>query len=70
MQDSITVDTDQLPQLETVFDQPRLVIDEHEWIQQGYHIIEQCHDHKGIPIPVGKLLIKHDGRYELVDESR
>lgn len=60
-----------LPQTSTVLDVPNLVIDDHIWIQQGYHIIEQCHDHRGIPIPNGKMLIKKaDGRYDLVDETR
>lgn len=65
-----TPDTDQLPQIEAVFDQPKLEIDKHEWIQQNYVIIDQCCSHQAIAIPDGKLLVKKDGRYDLIDESR
>lgn len=59
-----------LPQTTTVLNPPRLVIDEHEWLQQGYVIIDQCCDGQAIAIPSGKMLVKTDGRYDLVDESR
>jgi hypothetical protein len=63
-----------LPQTETVFDRPQLVINEHEWQQQGYMITDVCNPHTincqhvGIPIPSGKLLIKSKEGYALVDE--
>lgn len=59
-----------LPQTTTVMNPPRLVIDEHEWLQQGYTIIDQCCDGQAIAIPSGTMLIKKDGRYDLVSESR
>jgi hypothetical protein len=67
---------DELPQTEQVFDAPELVINQHEWIQQGYYITDVCSPKKldcytgGIPIPYGKMLIRKDGRYDLTDESR
>jgi hypothetical protein len=57
-----------LPQTTTVFDVPQLKIDDHIWVQQGNHIIEQCHDHRGIPIPAGTMLVKGLEGYKLVDE--
>lgn len=62
------LDIDNLPQTETVFDQPKLAIDDHTWLQQGGYIIEQCHNGLGIPIPSGSMLVKEEGRYKLVDE--
>lgn len=65
-----------LPQTSTVFNRPALHFDSHEWVQQGYMIQDNCRPRTpnceavGIPIPSGKLLIKIDGRYELVDEHR
>lgn len=57
-----------LPQTEAIFDVPQLQIDQHTWVQQGNYIIEQCHDHKGIPIPSGMMLVKEGSSYKLVDE--
>lgn len=57
-----------LPQTTTVFAQPGLNIDEHVWLQEGYRIIEQCHNNQAIPIPSGTMLMKKEGRYTLVDE--
>lgn len=63
-----------LPQTTAVFDQPKLVIDEHEWVQRGYMIEDNCRPKRanclaiGAPIPTGKLLIKEKGRYKLVSE--
>lgn len=68
--DYTEAELEQLPQLETVFDQPKLEIDKHQWLQQGYYIIDQCCSGMAIAIPSGQMLIKKDGRYDLVDESR
>ncbi len=63
-----------LPQTNQVFEAPELVVSEHEWRQQGYMITDICNpskptcQHVGIPIPSGKLLIKKNGGYDLVDE--
>jgi hypothetical protein len=59
-----------LPQTSTVLDTPKLEVDKHQWLQQGYVIIDQCCDGQAIAIPSGKVLVKKDGRYDLVDESR
>ena len=59
---------DALPQTETVFDQPNLEFDKHEWVQQGYTAIDQCCGHPPVSLPFGSLLIKKEGRYQLVDE--
>lgn len=67
---------DTLPQTQMVFDRPTLEFDKHDWLQQGYIVTDNCKPHTsaceavGIPIPSGKLLIKKDGRYDLVDEQR
>lgn len=64
-----------LPQTETVFDRPALVIDQHDWRQEGYYITDVCDpsrpdcQHVGIPIKSGQLLIKRNGGYALVDEQ-
>jgi hypothetical protein len=65
-----------LPQTTQVFDAPKLVINEHEWVQEGYMIHDNCLLSKptcvnvGIPIPPGKLLIKtKQGTYDLVEET-
>jgi hypothetical protein len=59
---------DDLPQLETIFDQPKLNIDEHVWKQNNYFIVEQCHEQRGIPIPNGSMLVNNNGHYSLVNE--
>lgn len=65
-----------LPQTSTVFNRPSLEFDSHEWIQQGYMLTDNCQpstascEAVGIPIPSGKLLIKKDGRYDIIDEQR
>lgn len=62
------------PQTTTVFTQPQLVINDHDWIQRGYMIEHNCHtmmphcENVGIPIPSGTLLIKDEQGYRLVDE--
>lgn len=65
-----------LPSTSTVFDRPTLEFDQHEWQQQGYMLTDVCSPHNsscepvGIPIPSGKLLIRKDGHYDLIDETR
>jgi hypothetical protein len=65
-----------LPSTSTIFDRPTLEFDSHDWVQQGYTLTDTCNPHTsacepaGIPIPSGKLLIKKDGRYDLIDEKR
>lgn len=65
-----------LPQTEQVFEAPALIIDQHEWRQEGYMITDICNpsrpdcQHVGIPIPSGKMLIKDKkGRYALISET-
>lgn len=63
-----------LPQTVTVFDQPELKVNEHDWVQQGYFITDCCNPKKptchsgGIPIPSGKVLIKTERGYDLRNE--
>lgn len=65
-----------LPQTAKVFDAPKLVTSEHEWLQEGYMITDNCQPKKatcvnaGIPIPNGKTLVKTKGGYDLIDEPR
>lgn len=64
-----------LPQTQQVFDRPQMRFDQHTWQQEGYYLTDICNPHTadchnvGIPIPTGKLLIKKNGRYDLVDET-
>lgn len=59
---------DNLPQTETIFETPQLDFDKHVWIQEGYQAMDQCCGHPPVSLPSGKLLIKENGRYRLVDE--
>jgi hypothetical protein len=65
-----------LPQTATIFDKPALQFDTHTWQQEGYMLRDVCNpansscEPVGIPIPSGKLLIRKDGSYDLVDEKR
>lgn len=65
-----------LPQTSTVFDRPALEFDSHDWQQQGYTLHDMCSPRTaacqeiGVPIPSGKLLVRKDGKYDLVDEQR
>lgn len=65
-----------LPQTDTIFNVPALVVDQHSWVQEGYMIHDRCQPstptcvHAGIPIPSGKLLIKKGDSYDLIDEVR
>lgn len=64
-----------LPQTTQIFDPPKLKFKQHEWRQEGYMISDNCSPARpdcmnvGIPIPNGKMLVKRDGRYDLVPES-
>lgn len=76
MPDSYTEEEiNQLPQTDTVFDVPALVMNEHNWRQEGYMIHDVCDpstgacQSMGIPIQSGKMLVKDKKKgYELVDE--
>lgn len=63
-----------LPQTETVFDQPQIEFNHHQWVQEGYFVRDVCTPstivcHQGgIPIPSGKVLVKSNGQYDLKDE--
>lgn len=65
-----------LPQTPQVFEAPKLKIAEHDWLQEGYYIRDNCAVPKiscipgGLPIPSGKVLVKNTGGYELIDELR
>lgn len=65
-----------LPQTTQVFDRPPLEFDNHQWQQEGYFISDICNPKgvncqvAGIPIGNGKMLVKEDGRYSIVDEGR
>ena len=64
-----------LPQTDKVFDRPAIEFDNHEWRQEGYMITDVCSPSRadcqnvGIPIPTGKMLVKTNGRYDIVDEG-
>lgn len=66
---------DALPKTTQVFDRPDMIFDHHEWRQEGYMITDVCSPsrpdchHVGIPIPTGKMLVKVNGRHELVMEG-
>jgi hypothetical protein len=69
MQDTYTdEELAHLPQTETVFDQPALDINAHQWIQRGYIAEDQCCGHPPITLPNGTMLIKEEGGYKIVDE--
>lgn len=63
-------DTSNWPKTEQVFDLPKLDFQNHQWVQRGYEIIDSCQNcpKQGIPIPVGKMLVRKDGRYDIIDE--
>lgn len=69
------VKEDDIPQTTKVFDVPQLVVDQHEWRQEGYYIMDACSPGRpdchnvGIPIPSGNTLIKKEGRYDLIPEG-
>ena len=63
-----------LPQTENVFETPPVVFDEHKWIQMGYMLHDHCQprtsacQEQGIPIPSGKVLVRRNRTYTLIDE--
>lgn len=63
-----------LPQTTQVFEAPKLKIKDHEWLQRGQMIEDNCNPQRmdcvnaGIPIPFGKMLVKVKGAYDLVPE--
>ena len=63
-----------LPQTENVFDKPAVVFDDHTWVQMGYMLHDHCTprtaacQEQGIPIPSGKVLVRRNRRYTLIDE--
>lgn len=63
-------DTSSWPQTTQVFDKPSIDFQKHEWVQQGYEIIDSCPTcpRQGISIPYGKMLVRAEGKYKLVDE--
>lgn len=65
-------DVSKWPQTSQVFDAPTLDFSGHQWIQRGYELIDSCPacPKQGIPIPAGKMLIREDGKYSIVDELR
>jgi hypothetical protein len=65
-------DVNNWPRTEQVFNAPKLDFDNHQWIQMGYEIIDNCPNcpKQGIAIPSGKMLVKKDGRYDIIDEPR
>lgn len=61
-----------MPQTTTVFNQEALDFHKHTWVQEGYELIDTCAHcpRYGIPIPFGKMLVKGENGYELIDELR
>ena len=57
-----------LPQTTTVLNTPSLNMQSHTWLQSGNKLIDQCCDGREVTIPYGKMLIKQDGFYDLIDE--
>lgn len=63
-----------LPQTQAIFEQQPMVVNDHEWLQEGYMMRDNCHPatincvNAGIPIPQQKLLVKDQKGYHLVDE--
>lgn len=64
-----------LPQTTKIFDRPEMTFDDHDWQQQGYMITDICSPKRadchnvGIPIPSGKMLVKRNGKYDIVPEG-
>lgn len=43
-------------------------VEHHDWVQRGNHIIcESCLNQHSAPVPPGKMLVKKEGEYALVD---
>lgn len=65
-------DVSNWPQTDQVFDLPDVQFEKHQWVQQGYALIDNCPGclKQSIPIPYGKMLMKIGGKYTLVDEVK
>lgn len=65
-------DETQWPQTDQVFDLPDVSFDNHQWVQQGYTLIDNCPNclKQAISIPYGRMLVKEGGKYKLVDEVK
>lgn len=63
-------DTSKWPQTDQVFEKPDLQFNSHIWQQRGYAIYDMCPScpDQMIPLPVGKMLIKENGRYNIINE--
>jgi len=63
-----------LPMTEAIFEAPKLVFDDHTWMQMGYVAYDHCQPRlpacmtDPIPLPYHKLLKKIGGHYKLVNE--
>ncbi len=58
------------PSTSQVFDKPKTIFNDHDWLQSGYTAIDQCCDHPPISLPNGKMLIKDGREYHLIDELK
>lgn len=60
------------PSTETIFEPKKTTFDSHDWVQQGYFIIDNCANcpRQAVPIPSGKMLVKEGGKYAIVNEVR
>lgn len=60
----------ELPSTTMVFDKPQINLDDHQLRQEGYMVVDECPSHPvtSFGIPSGKMLIRKEGRYSLVDE--
>lgn len=58
------------PKTEQVFELPNIDFQKHQWIQEGYFLIDSCGPcpRQGVPIPYGKVLVREEGKYNLIDE--
>lgn len=65
-------DVSKWPQTDQVFEKPNVKFDSHDWIQQGYYLIDSCPNcpRQAVAIPYGKMLTKEGGKYKLVEEVR
>lgn len=63
-------DTTSWPHTTQVFDMPNVKFDNHDWVQEGYYLIDSCSTcpRQAVAIPYGKMLIKEGGKYKLIDE--
>lgn len=59
-----------LPSTTTVFEVPKINLNDHQLIQEGYKVRDVCpsHPETAFNIPNGQMLIKDEKGYRLVDE--